>query len=145
MEATTTVVAHTTEYEGENNNSMEAGEQHGTISAAAVVATATTGLVSGKEERQEFGNYVEFLLVSIGYCVGKYYFLSIAALLFGGKVTNYPLLIRNSFDTGLGNLIVYPGRVFAHGGGAFLVAYYFFLLVLGIPMYMHDLKIGKYR
>ena len=62
------------------------------------------------DDRQEFTNYTEFLLTSVGYCVG------------------------------LGNLVVYPGRVYNHGGGAFLVAYFTFLLILGIPMYTHDLK-----
>ena len=57
-----------------------------------------------EEERAEFSSYTEFLLTSVGYCVG------------------------------LGNLIVYPGRVFNYGGGAFLIAYFLFLFVLGIPL-----------
>ena len=65
-------------------------------------------------ERAEFSSYTEFLLTSLGYCVG------------------------------LGNLIVYPGRVFAFGGGAFIIAYFVFLFVLGMPLYTHDLKVGQY-
>ena len=42
---------------------------------------------SRAEEAEGFGNYFEFLLTSIGYCVG------------------------------LGNLIVFPGRVYNYGGG----------------------------
>lgn len=65
-------------------------------------------------EAEDFNNYFEFLLTSIGYCVG------------------------------LGNLIVFPGRVYNYGGGAFIVAYWCFVFVLGIPMYTHDLKVGQY-
>ena len=39
---------------------------------------------------------------------------------------------------------VYPGRVYNHGGGAFIVAYLVFVLVLGVPLYMHDLKVGQF-
>jgi SNF family Na+-dependent transporter len=114
----TAVVAHTTEYDG--GSSIQADEPGAAAGASARSeggvdsSSSTKELLTRKDERQEFSNYFEFLITSLGYCVG------------------------------LGNLIVYPGRVFEHGGGAFLVAYAIFLVVLGIPMYTHDLKVGQY-
>lgn len=65
-------------------------------------------------QRDSFANYAEFLLVNIGYAVG------------------------------LGNFIIFPGRVYENGGGAFLIAYFLSLFALGVPIFCIELKIGQY-
>ena len=67
-----------------------------------------------EEPRQEFTNYAEFFLVCVGYAVG------------------------------IGNLIVYPGRVFENGGGSFILAYWISLFVIGIPLFQLELMLGQY-
>ena len=49
--------------------------------------SGTSAPASGGEARETFANYAEFLLVNIGYAVG------------------------------LGNFIIFPGRVYENGGG----------------------------
>lgn len=45
---------------------------------------------------------------------------------------------------GLGNAWRFPGLAAAHGGGAFLFVYLVAMLVIGIPMLMMEIAIGRY-
>ena len=109
---TTTTTAMTTAMTTMNDNADGGASSSHSLGGHEKQTSRNNNSKEEEEEdhRQEFTNYTEFLLTSVGYCVG------------------------------LGNLVVYPGRVYNHGGGAFLVAYFTFLLILGIPMYTHDLK-----
>ena len=113
-EATTTTTTTTTAMTTMNDNADGGASSSHSLGGHEKQTSRNNNSKEEEEEeedhRQEFTNYTEFLLTSVGYCVG------------------------------LGNLVVYPGRVYNHGGGAFLVAYFTFLLILGIPMYTHDLK-----
>ena len=44
---------------------------------------------------------------------------------------------------GLGNAWRFPGLIAQHGGGAFLIAYLLAMLVMGIPLLMMEIAIGR--
>lgn len=44
---------------------------------------------------------------------------------------------------GLGNAWRFPGLMAVHGGGAFLVVYLFAMLIMGIPLLMMEISIGR--
>ncbi|MGL5908209.1 MAG: sodium-dependent transporter, partial [Shewanella sp.] len=45
---------------------------------------------------------------------------------------------------GVGNIWGFPTQAASHGGGAFLLVYLVLIFVLGIPMLMAELMIGRY-
>ncbi len=45
---------------------------------------------------------------------------------------------------GLGNIWKFPGKAFAGGGGAYLVIYLIILLILGIPVMLTELSLGRF-
>jgi len=65
-------------------------------------------------EREKWGSKWEFLLSSIGYCVG------------------------------LGNVWRFPYLAYQSGGGAFLIPYLIMLTLCGIPMFMMELSFGQF-
>ena len=107
-----------------------------------------------EDGRQEFSNYAEFFLTSVGYCVGLGNLVGMSErgfLFFFFIVRSKPLRFSHSPPDQFASFPhthppteVYPGRVYNHGGGAFIVAYFIFVLVLGVPLYMHDLKVGQF-
>jgi len=44
---------------------------------------------------------------------------------------------------GLGNIWRFPNQVFTNGGGAFLVAYFLVLLLIGMPMLLQEMALGQ--
>jgi len=66
-----------------------------------------------EENRQSWGNRVTFILAAVGSAVG------------------------------LGNAWRFPGLAAKHGGGAFLLAYIIGMLVLGIPLLMMEIALGR--
>ena len=93
------------------------GAGEGGFRASAPAAGAAAPAAGGPapgETRETFANYAEFLLVNVGYAVG------------------------------LGNFIIFPGRVYENGGGAFLIAYFLALFLLGVPIFCLELKLGQY-
>jgi len=45
---------------------------------------------------------------------------------------------------GLGNFLRFPGNAAANGGGAFMIPYFFALILLGIPICWAEWTMGKY-
>ena len=45
---------------------------------------------------------------------------------------------------GLGNFLVFPGRVAANGGGAFLIPYFIAFILIGIPLAWMEWALGRY-
>jgi len=45
---------------------------------------------------------------------------------------------------GLGNLVRFPGQVMAHGGGAFMIPYFFAFILLGIPIAWVEWTLARY-
>lgn len=64
--------------------------------------------------RDKWGSNAEFLLAIIGYTVGI------------ASIWRFPIMCAKN------------------GGGAFLVPYFFFLLVIGSPLYYLELNIGQF-
>jgi len=65
-------------------------------------------------ERGSWGGQVEFLLTCIG------------------------------FSVGLGNIWRFPYLAYEYGGGAFIIPYLIFLVLIGIPMYTMELSMGQF-
>lgn len=64
-------------------------------------------------ERPQYANKAELLLSLVGYAVG------------------------------LGNIWRFPYLVFTYGGGAFLIPYFFFLCLLGAPLFIMEMGLGQ--
>ena len=45
---------------------------------------------------------------------------------------------------GVGNIWAFPTQAATHGGGAFLLVYLVLIFILGIPMLMAELMIGRH-
>ncbi len=65
-----------------------------------------------EEQRENWGTRAGFVLAAVGSAVG------------------------------LGNLWGFPYKVYAHGGGAFLLPYFFAMLLIGIPLLILELSLG---
>lgn len=65
------------------------------------------------EERPQWGSHVEYVLSLVGYAVG------------------------------IGNLWRFPMLAMQHGGGAFLVPYFLFVVTLGCPLLVLELCVGQ--
>ena len=70
--------------------------------------------VEGVKEREQWNNKIEYMLSVIGYVVD------------------------------LGNCIRFPYVTYKNGGGAFLIPYFVFLLLIGVPMMYLEMSIGQY-
>ena len=66
------------------------------------------------EDRDKWGNRLEYLLSSVGYAVG------------------------------LGNLWRFPYLTYKHGGGSFLLAYLVMLALVGVPTLFLESALGQY-
>ena len=68
-----------------------------------------------KSEPKEKWSYgIDFILASLGYAIG------------------------------FGNLWRFPYKMYQHGGITFLIPYFFFLIILGLPLYFIELVLGQY-
>ncbi len=53
------------------------------------------------------------------------------------------VLVSAGFVVGLKNIWQFPHHLALYGGSAFLFAYFFFLLLLGVPMIMTQIMLGR--
>jgi SNF family Na+-dependent transporter len=67
-----------------------------------------------KKDREQWSNKIEYMLSVIGYVVD------------------------------LGNCVRFPYVTYKNGGGAFLVPYFFFLVVIGVPMMFLEMAVAQY-
>lgn len=67
-----------------------------------------------KVEREQWNNKIEYMLSVIGYVVD------------------------------LGNCVRFPYVTYKNGGGAFLIPYFIFLILIGVPMMYLEMSIGQY-
>lgn len=68
----------------------------------------------GSMSREQWNNKIEYMLSVIGYVVD------------------------------LGNCVRFPYVTYKNGGGAFLIPYFTFLLLIGVPMMYLEMSIGQY-
>lgn len=69
---------------------------------------------SSKVPREQWNNKIEYMLSVIGYVVD------------------------------LGNCVRFPYVTYKNGGGAFLIPYFMFLILIGVPMMYMEMSIGQY-
>ena len=54
------------------------------------------------------------------------------------------ILASLGYSVGFGNLWRFPYKMYEHGGFPFLITYFFFLVVLGLPLFFIELVLGQY-
>lgn len=79
-----------------------------------MAAESQTDQVGVEEHRDQWTNKIEYMLSVIGYVVD------------------------------LGNCVRFPYVAYKNGGGAFLVPYFIFLLIIGIPMMYLEMSVGQF-
>ncbi len=64
-----------------------------------------------------------------------------------GRSWKHPLdiyVFSLGLTLGMGTVWRFPGVVYAHGGGSFLVAYLVLMLLIGFPVLFLELVLGQY-
>ena len=108
MSGRTNKIGNKNEFNRQQSSQQSASKQTGTDSLKSDTYK------SEKDDRGQWGSYIEFILSAVGYCIG------------------------------FGNIWRFPYRTFANGGGAFLIPYAFMLFTVGIPYYFLEQALAQF-